>query len=83
MVITRRPPGVVGLIPSLMLTRLAPLWAKRSSISMSTSRVRRRKYAKRFHLLAAWKYGIMLEPERLSWEPTPVRRGYTSSRSGY
>jgi hypothetical protein len=44
---------------------------------------RRRKYAKRFHLLSAWKYGIMMEPERLNWEPTPVRRGHTSSRSGY
>ena len=44
---------------------------------------RKRKYAKRFHLLAAWKYGIMMEPERLNWEPTPVRRGYTSSRSGH
>ena len=44
---------------------------------------RRRKYAKRFHLLAAWKYGIMMEPERLNWERPKVRRGYTSSRSGY
>jgi hypothetical protein len=30
---------------------------------------RRRKYAKRFHLLAAWKYGIMLEPELLDEGP--------------
>jgi hypothetical protein len=44
---------------------------------------RRRKYAKRFHLLAAWKYGIMMAPERLNWERPKVRRAYTSSRSGY
>ena len=35
----------------------------------SASGERRRKYAKRFHLLAAWKYGIMLEPELLTYEP--------------
>ena len=44
---------------------------------------RRRKYAKRFHLLAAWKYGIMMEPELLNYEPLVRAQGYTSSRTGY
>jgi len=44
---------------------------------------RRRKYAKRFHLLAAWKYGIMMEPEMLTVEP-PVSANYHTSRgTGY
>jgi hypothetical protein len=52
---------------------------------MMTSQAKRllRRYAQRFHILAAWKYGIMLEPERLSYELPTVRRGYTSSRTGY
>jgi hypothetical protein len=46
---------------------------------------RRRRYAKRFHLLAAWKYGIMLEPELLTSEPPQRERPRypTSSRTGY
>jgi len=46
---------------------------------------RRRKYAKRFHLLAAWKYGIMLEPELLNWQPPRVAQPLhpTRSRTGY
>jgi hypothetical protein len=57
--------------------------ARRTADAESAQGERWRKYAKRFHPLSAWKYGIMMEPERLNWEPTPVRRGYTSSRSGY
>lgn len=46
---------------------------------------RKRKYAGPFHILAAWKYGLLLKPELLTAEPTPVRKGKygTSSRSGY
>jgi hypothetical protein len=46
---------------------------------------RRRRYSQRFHILAAWKYGIMTEPERLAVEPPQiVRPRYPSrSRTGY
>jgi len=46
---------------------------------------RKRKYAGPFHVLSAFKYGIMLEPEILAAKPTPVRRGKygTRSRTGY
>jgi hypothetical protein len=35
------------------------------------------------HLLAAWKYGIMLEPELLTYQPAARVRGYTANRTGY
>jgi hypothetical protein len=45
---------------------------------------RRRRYAKRFHLLAAWKYGIMLEPEVLTAEPPRIAPRHPSrSLTGY
>lgn len=44
---------------------------------------RKRKCAKRFHLLAAWKYGIMMQPEVLSSEPLVIVEHHPTSRTGY
>lgn len=47
--------------------------------------VARRKYAREFHVLAAWKYARMLEPELLSAGPIPREKPKhpTRNRTGY
>lgn len=43
----------------------------------------KRKYARQFHTLSAYKYARMLEPELLSGKQAERRQGKTGSKTGY